>query len=77
MTRKLTQVILTIAPRINAAGRIGSADLGVKLLTTDDIDEARELASLLEKENQDRQEIENKILKEALEIIEQNPKYKR
>ncbi|NLM05017.1 MAG: single-stranded-DNA-specific exonuclease RecJ, partial [Clostridiales bacterium] len=66
-----------IAPRINAAGRIGSADLGVKLLTTDDIDEARELASLLEKENQDRQEIENKILKEALEIIEQNPKYKK
>ncbi|MCC5911535.1 MAG: single-stranded-DNA-specific exonuclease RecJ [Clostridiaceae bacterium] len=65
-----------IAPRINAAGRISSADLGVKLLTTENNDEAKKLAKLLNEENQNRQEIEMEILKEAIAKIELDPRYK-
>lgn len=64
-----------IAPRINAAGRIASADTGVKLFTTEDVEEARKLANFLEEENQNRQKIENEILQEALSMIKEDNQY--
>ena len=54
-----------LGPRINAAGRIGHAGLGLELLLTDDPDEARRLAHLLDSTNRDRQEVEASILDAA------------
>ncbi|WP_051531032.1 single-stranded-DNA-specific exonuclease RecJ [Clostridiisalibacter paucivorans] len=61
-----------IGPRLNAAGRIGSADYGVELLTSEKMEEAIKIAKLLDEENKKRQEIQSKILKEAEEYIENN-----
>jgi len=65
-----------IAPRINAAGRMGSPDVAVRLLLTDNPKEAAELAQRLDDENRTRQKTEFVILQEVLEIIEQNQDYK-
>ncbi len=67
------------APRINAAGRMGSAERALKLLLTDDLKEACELAAEISEANAQRQAVESEITGEAIEIIEKNPhiKYKR
>ncbi len=65
-----------LGPRINASGRIGSPRIAFKLLLTDNIEEARELARSLDRENRTRQEIERKILKEAMEKIETEVNFK-
>jgi single-stranded-DNA-specific exonuclease len=57
-------------PRINAGGRVGEAALGVRLLTTDDSDEAAALAIRLDALNQARQEIEAAVLAAAVEQVE-------
>lgn len=62
----------TLAPRINAAGRIGSPHLGVELLTTGDQTRAYELAQELNALNEKRQAIEKDILEEAINYIEKN-----
>lgn len=59
-----------LAPRINAAGRLERADTAVKLITTNDPDEAVLLARELDMENRARQDIEGEILKEAIDMIE-------
>lgn len=55
-----------LGPRINAGGRIGTSDLGVKLLSTNNPVEAQEIAEQLHRLNQDRQELEQKAFEEAL-----------
>ena len=67
-------VSFSIAPRINAAGRIGSAELAVELLVTDDENRAKTIAQKLEDENKTRQETELRILGEAIDMIEHDPK---
>ncbi|MBF0588999.1 MAG: single-stranded-DNA-specific exonuclease RecJ [Magnetococcales bacterium] len=64
------QVGFQIGPRINAAGRLSMGALGCELLTTEDPRRARELAELLDETNRERQELEQTILDEALELIE-------
>lgn len=59
-----------LAPRLNAAGRIGSPDLAVNLLLTGDIIEANEISVELEKRNQERQKIETAVLNDALQQVE-------
>ena len=54
-----------LGPRINAGGRVGKSDLGVRLLTTDDPDEARSLAAELDALNRDRRVIEAAVTAEA------------
>ncbi len=54
-----------LGPRINAAGRIDEADLGLRLLLTDDPVEARALAARLDLVNRQRQEIEAAVLDAA------------
>jgi single-stranded-DNA-specific exonuclease len=54
-----------LGPRINAGGRVGDAALGVRLLTTADDLEAREIAFELDRLNRARQEIEIAALAEA------------
>lgn len=55
-----------LGPRINAGGRVGSADLGVRLLVTGDRDEAAALAARLEALNAERREIETDVREAAL-----------
>jgi single-stranded-DNA-specific exonuclease len=61
------QVGFRLGPRINAAGRLDDAGRGVRLLLTDDPEQARALAEELDAENRARQDIEKRILEEALE----------
>ncbi len=61
-----------LAPRLNASGRIGSADRSVRLLITDDHTEALSLARELESENQRRQRMEEEVLRHALNLLEGN-----
>jgi single-stranded-DNA-specific exonuclease len=57
-------------PRINAGGRIGQSDLGVRLLCTEDADEATALAMRLDALNSERQTIEAAVLDAAVEQVE-------
>ena len=59
-----------LGPRINAAGRMGTADKVVELLTTDSEDVATRIASELNQANRDRQDLEKHIQDQAVEIIE-------
>jgi single-stranded-DNA-specific exonuclease len=61
----------TLAPRLNAAGRLGTARLAVELLITPSAERAAELARYLEELNSQRQQLERAILKEAREQVEQ------
>ncbi|MBQ8183169.1 MAG: single-stranded-DNA-specific exonuclease RecJ [Clostridia bacterium] len=64
------------APRINAAGRMESAERALKLLLSDDDNEAAEIAREISDLNTKRQEIESGITESAIEIIENNPHIK-
>ena len=66
------QVVFILAPRINAVGRLGDAELAIRLFTTKDEAKAFELAKLLDQENQRRKNIDETTLEEALELIGQN-----
>ena len=55
-----------LGPRVNAGGRIGAADLGARLLASDDPTEAEALAERLELLNTDRREIEAAVRAEAI-----------
>ena len=54
-----------LGPRVNAGGRIGAADLGARLLATDDPHEAAALAERLDRLNAERRDIEARVLAEA------------
>ena len=54
-----------LGPRINAGGRVGKSDLGVRLLTTQDAEEAREIAQELDRLNEERRAIETQVQIEA------------
>jgi single-stranded-DNA-specific exonuclease len=64
------QVGFVLAPRLNAAGRIGEAGDGLRLLLTDDPDEAMRLAVRLDQLNAERQALDQRILEEAIAQIE-------
>ena len=66
-----------LAPRINAAGRLGRPDAALELLLTTDKDEAQRLAAELETLNQDRQAVENRILRAAIAEVESWPEPKQ
>ncbi len=64
------QVVFTIAPRINAVGRLGDAKRAVELLITDSVDEARTMAKVLESENYERRKIDVDTFDNALQLVE-------
>ncbi|MBL7071352.1 MAG: single-stranded-DNA-specific exonuclease RecJ [Candidatus Omnitrophica bacterium] len=70
------EVGFMLGPRINAAGRVSSAEIALNLLTTDNKEEADELASVLDRENRNRQKIGSSILNEALEMVENEINFK-
>ena len=63
-------VAFVLAPRLNAAGRLGEADLGLELLTTASERRALELASYLDARNADRRKVQDEMLAEALELVD-------
>ncbi len=67
----------TIAPRLNAAGRIRSASLAVELFLTEDPHRAEALAEELCEANRERQAEENTIMTEAYEKIEREHDFER
>ena len=66
-----------LAPRLNAAGRLGHPEAALELLLTDDSDEAARLAHRLDELNRDRQAVEERILREAVEEIDSWPEAKQ
>ena len=63
-------VSFRLAPRLNAAGRLGYAGFVVELLTTQKAKKAEEIATYLESQNGERQTIERKIVIEAKALVE-------
>jgi single-stranded-DNA-specific exonuclease len=64
------EISFILAPRINAAGRIGSAGEAVGLLLTEDRDKAWRYATYMEEINRERQKYHEKVIKDSIEIIE-------
>lgn len=63
-------VAFVLAPRLNAAGRLGEADKGLELLTTASERQARELAAYLELRNQDRRKVQDEMFEHALTLVD-------
>jgi single-stranded-DNA-specific exonuclease len=70
-------VAFRLAPRINAAGRLGRPDIALELILTDDTETAEALARELEHLNRERQAVEDRILREAVELVESLPERER
>ncbi len=77
--KKITSssIAYSIAPRLNAAGRLGSASTAVELLLTNDMERAREIAAGLDEENKLRQATEKQIFDEALSMIAADPNFEK
>jgi len=65
--------VFTLAPRINAAGRMGDPDLAVRLLLSETDEEAAELAAALAAFNVERQKKESDILAEVMAYVDTHP----
>lgn len=72
-----SDIAFKLAPRLNAVGRLGDARHAVKLLTSEDEQEAFNLATMMEKNNRLRQNIESEIIEEVEELIEENGEFQR
>lgn len=64
-----------LGPRINAGGRVGKSDLGTRLLTTENSDEAWEIAQELDRYNKERQAIEKQVQEEAEAQLNDNARF--
>lgn len=71
-TRRMTSSVVsfTLAPRINAAGRMGCADQAAELFLTDSPSRAQDIAAMLCCQNKERQNAENAILNQAFEVLQ-------
>lgn len=63
-------VAFVIAPRINAAGRLGEAGMALELLTTESPRRAKELATYLDARNLERRKIQDKMFEEAVPLVD-------
>ena len=63
-------VAFALAPRLNAAGRMGDAAEAIELFITDDMQDARRLAESLEKQNTRRQQEQRGIFEQAIQMIQ-------
>jgi single-stranded-DNA-specific exonuclease len=70
-------IAFRLAPRINAAGRLGHPRAALDLLLTEDSANAERLAGELETLNRERQMVEDRIVREAIEQVEEWPEAKR
>jgi len=65
----LTSVVFTIAPRINAAGRLQSGSRSVELLLSSDLTSAKSISNEIDSYNTERRELDKQMTEEALELI--------
>ena len=72
---KMSSLVFTVSPRINAAGRMDDAKKAVQLFIEKDLNNARAIASLLQQDNLDRREADSTITEEALAQIENDPNH--
>ncbi|MDA9120506.1 single-stranded-DNA-specific exonuclease RecJ [Flavobacteriales bacterium] len=72
----ITDVVFTIAPRINAAGRIASGKRAVELLITGNFEDALEFSAEISKYNTERRELDKSVTDSALDILETDDFYK-
>jgi single-stranded-DNA-specific exonuclease len=72
----IENVVFGFGPRINAAGRIKHAEAAIKLLLSDDYDEAVEFAHEIQKYNEERRKHDASITNEALAMIEESSQAK-
>jgi single-stranded-DNA-specific exonuclease RecJ len=72
-----TAVGFRLAPRINAAGRLGRPDVALELVLSDDQETADRLAAQLEQLNRERQTVEERILRDAIATVESWPAGRR
>lgn len=73
----VTNVSFALAPRINAAGRVGKVEMGVSLLLETDPQKAYETARYLDEENNERRRMEKKILDDVAEMIDADPDFEK
>ena len=66
----LTDVIFSIAPRINAAGRLRSGKHAVALMVSENLDDITSLADDINNDNLERRQLDQQITEEAKEIVE-------
>jgi single-stranded-DNA-specific exonuclease len=71
-TYSITDVVFLLAPRINAAGRMGDAKDAVKVLLSDEVILADEQSTFINSQNTDRKTFDQNITLEALAIIEES-----
>jgi len=67
---RATHIGFALGPRLNAAGRLGDAKIGVELLTTVDGAKAEQIAKKLDRENKKRRALEQDVLKDATDSLE-------
>jgi single-stranded-DNA-specific exonuclease len=70
MALNVNTVVYSVAPRINAVGRLGDAKCALELLTSEDPDKLEELATTLDEENINRREKDKRITEEAIKLFE-------
>ena len=70
-------IAFALAPRINAAGRLGTAKTAVELLLTDSMDKAQQIARELDESNKERQQTELEIHRQDIEMIEQDKDFEK
>ena len=68
-----TRIGFMMAPRINAAGRMGDASRAVSLMTARNSDKALKLAEMLDASNKNRQEVQETVFRESLKAIADRP----
>lgn len=71
----LTDVVFTIAPRINAAGRIHLGSDAVRLMISEDEDEIQLFANNINDDNTERRALDETITREAMEILQNDPSF--
>ncbi|MFA4989615.1 MAG: single-stranded-DNA-specific exonuclease RecJ [Candidatus Omnitrophota bacterium] len=71
-----TSISFILAPRLNASGRMDSAETSFNLLMSPDMQKAQNLSKALEQHNRARQKIESKIMEEAEDIINREVNFK-
>lgn len=70
-------IAFSIAPRLNASGRLGQASTGVQLLLSKDEAESSQIAKALDEQNKERQITEQQILEDAMEMVKNDPNFEK
>lgn len=68
----ISDLVFSVGPRINAAGRVAHAGAAVQVLTAKNIEEAREFAQILNQQNTERKEFDQNTTDEALTMMEED-----